>query len=97
MPVGRPIGTGPIWVGPIGPSPSEAASEVIRDITSNSILELPIDCVLAGQQTLRRIEKESYVPPTAMRTNQRTLKSMPRRLSGATPSFTVKTGSKGYD
>lgn len=65
------------------------------DITDTEILELPINCVLIGEQlyegTGRTWER------VAGKSGQKVVSSYGGKLSGEAPSFEVKTGSRGYD
>lgn len=67
------------------------------EITDTDILQKPVDVVLAGQQRItdRYREFDLRAPNRRQRVTVST-RGM-RRLNGGTPSFTVKTGKRGYD
>lgn len=66
-------------------------------ITTSATVQFPINCILMGQQLYDKTVKtiEWFGGKTSTKT---TLSATPkRRLSGASPSFTTTTNSKGYD
>lgn len=66
-------------------------------ITDTDILQKPINCVLAGEVPFKDRWRE-YQIPAKYTTNKTVVKSSgARRLKGPAPSFTTRTGSKGYD
>lgn len=66
-------------------------------LTDTTILQKPIDCVLAGQQPYKYRDSE-YEIPAYRRTHKTAVsKTGVARLRGGAPSFTSKTSSRGYD
>jgi hypothetical protein len=67
-------------------------------ITDTTILELPINCVLDGQQDYEIGESEIEAHPTNVRLGKVIASSDGlRRLSDNPPSFVVKTNKRSYD
>jgi hypothetical protein len=66
-------------------------------ITDTDLIGLPINCVLMGRQLWRYRERASELWPRNLREKGAMPKSGIGRLKGDKPSFTVKTGTKGYD
>jgi hypothetical protein len=66
-------------------------------LTDTDILQLPVDCVLAGQQPFTERGRTFEGGPQRMTRRTLGTHSSVRNLSGARPSFTIKTGSRGYD
>lgn len=68
-----------------------------RVVTSNSKIKLPINCVLADQQFYKTKIDVNDIGPAKITHSTKVSGSQTERLSGNSPSFTTKTGSKGYD
>lgn len=67
-----------------------------RVITDTDILQKPVNCVLAGEQTIKDRYREWDVP-AARRTVRTTMtRSGVRSLGGGT-GFTTRTDKRGYD
>lgn len=66
-------------------------------VTSTVSLQLPINCVLIGQQLYRRVGKTFELVPG--RAGSRVIASAGKggRISSESPSFTVKSNAKGYN
>lgn len=69
----------------------------VGTVTSTTILQLPINAVLAGEQLFRDRYKTSEIFPTNRREKTRASGSGVSRLSPEKPSFIVKSTAKGYD
>lgn len=65
-------------------------------VTDTDILQLPVDCVLAGEQTIKDRYREWDVP-AAKRTERMTVSRSGVRSLGGGTGFTTKTGPRGYD
>lgn len=91
----RPIGVGPIGDGPIGPLPPR--DEELLDVTSTSVLHLPVNCVLAGQQKYSERVKEYEIQPQRTKYERPVTTRSLQRLSQQKPSFTVMTTKTGRD
>jgi hypothetical protein len=66
-------------------------------ITDTEILQLPINCVLAGQQPYKERGREYEIRPRNLKSRPHTMRSGVRALKGGRPSFTVTTNNRGYD
>jgi hypothetical protein len=80
-----------------GPSYFGGAVAALARITSTRILQLPIDAVLAGQQPIKEIGNEYDIRAVNRRERGRTMRSGVRALSGAKPSFTIRSSRRGYE
>ena len=67
------------------------------DITSTRKIQLPIDCVLAGQQPYKFSGREYDIRPMSTTERVQGRRSRVRKLRGAKPSFTTTTNNRGYD
>ena len=67
------------------------------DVTDTNHLQLPVDCVLAGDQPYNDRGREYDIRP--MNATEKTWgkHSSVRALGGGRPSFTTTTGKRGYD
>lgn len=72
---------------------------VVADHTlvDTDILQRPVNVVLAGMQPIKDRYREWDVRAPNLRTETKGTASSTRRLKGGRPSFTTKTGPKGYD
>ena len=69
-----------------------------RQVTDTFVLQLPINCVLAGQQPYEFSYRESMIPRGVRQTQRSdTNRSSVRLLEGGKPGFTVTTNNRGYD
>ena len=66
-------------------------------VTSTNFVQLPINCVMIGNQIYKRSDKTFEIHLAGVKTTVRGEISETSRLQGDAPSFTVKTGTKGYD
>lgn len=66
-------------------------------IVDTEVLQLPVDCVLAGQQPYRERGREWEIRPRNLTEKTWGRHSSVRALQGGKPSFTVTTGKRGYD
>lgn len=64
-------------------------------VTSNNVIQLPVNCVLSGQQPLRARGNEWEIWPSNVSTKTVGRRSGVRR-SGPAPSFTTTTNNRGY-
>lgn len=66
-------------------------------VTDLDRIQLPVNCVLAGDVPFKDRWREWDVP--AARTKEKVMASSTpaRRLKGPGPSFTTRTSSRGYD
>jgi hypothetical protein len=66
-------------------------------ITDTEVLQLPINCILAGQQQYKQSGREYEIRPLNA-TEKVTLKrSRVARLKGEKPSFTTRVSHRGYE
>jgi hypothetical protein len=65
-------------------------------ITSTDLLQKPVNCVLAGEQSIKDRYREWDVP-AAGRTERTAVSRSAVKSFGGKPSFTTKTGPRGYD
>lgn len=66
-------------------------------VTSTLFLQLPINCVMAGQQTYKDRYRTFELNDPKQRAEIKAKSSQVGRLSGEAPSFKTTTGKKGYD
>lgn len=66
-------------------------------ITDLQVLQLPVDCILAGDQHYKQSGREYEIRPMNMTEKTWGKHSRVRALSGGRPSFTSTTGKRGYD
>lgn len=66
-------------------------------IMSTRRIQLPVNCVLAGDQLYRHKYRVAEIFPTNTRERTKASVSGVSRLSKDKPSFSVKSTSKGYD
>lgn len=66
-------------------------------LTSTTILQKPINCVLAGHQPYKFSETEYSIPPYRRTHTTAVARSGVAKLRGGKSSFTSKTSSRGYD
>lgn len=68
-----------------------------QGVTDTTVLQLPINCILAGQQHYKVRGRTWEVVPYKKTENVAVVGAGVRRIRGDAPSFTVKTGTRGYD
>lgn len=69
----------------------------LTTITDTEVLQLPVDCVLAGQQVEYR-RRRTFEPSRGRGGERVRVAAGARgRLGGPGPGFTVRTDSRGYD
>jgi len=68
-----------------------------QSIIDTDVLQLPVDCVLAGDQPYRDRGREYEIRPMNMTEKTWGKHSRVKALSGGRPSFTSTTGKRGYD
>lgn len=66
-------------------------------ITDTEVIQLPINCVLAGQQPYKFGGREWEIPAYRRSDKTAVTRSGVAKLRGAKPSFTVTTNNRGYD
>lgn len=67
-----------------------------QTITDTEVLQLPVDCILAGQQHYKQSGREYEIHPRNQREFSRGSRSRVRALRGGKPSFTTTTNKRGY-
>lgn len=77
--------------------PNFFQNEARGDVIDLDVLQLPVNCVMAGNQPFKDRYREWTVCPPNRRTRANAKRSEVCRLKGDKPSFTVKTGKRGYD
>lgn len=68
-----------------------------REITDTDILQKPVNYALAGEQRIKDRGREWDIRAANRKESPRVMRSGARKLGGEAPSFTVKTGNRGYD
>jgi hypothetical protein len=66
-------------------------------VSDTDVLQLPINCILAGQQHYKHRERTWDIPPHRVTEEVTARGSSTRRLRGEAPTFTTRTGKRGYD
>lgn len=66
-------------------------------VTSDLVIELPVDYALAGEQLIKDRYREWFVPAAKTTERTRVTTAGARMLGGKKSSFTSKTDSRGYD
>lgn len=67
-------------------------------LTSTLMLEMPVDCVLAGHQLYYESGRTWELHAPRLRSKPVLARgTAPRRLSESVASFTVRSGKRGYD
>lgn len=66
-------------------------------ITDTEVLQLPVDCVLVGEQPFRETGRTVELAPSRRTETPSLMQSSVRRLSGDRPSFTITISKRGYD
>ena len=65
--------------------------------TDTAVLQLPINCVLAGQQLIKDRYRENDLFNPNLKTDVIVTRSRAGLLGTKRPSFTIRTDKKGYD
>lgn len=69
----------------------------LADITSTRKIQLPVDCVLAGQQPYRESGREYEIRDRNATERGGWNRTRVARLKGSRPSFTTTTNNRGYE
>jgi hypothetical protein len=68
-----------------------------HDITSTDVIHKPVNCVLAGEQPYKERGRTWDIPPARTTAKPIATGSSVRRMRGPAPTFTTRTGKRGYD
>ena len=72
-------------------------SRTFLPITDTDKLQKPVDYALAGKQLIKDGYREFDIRPMDLINATIASRTQPVRLGGGKPSFTVKTGTRGFD
>lgn len=73
------------------------APHLHHDITDTTIIQKPTDAILMGQQDYEFTDKTWDVRPMDVKVEVTVTTDGVKNISGVEPTFTTKTGNKGYD